>query len=95
MKGADGRPVNALLGTVNTLLAESDENEARAVVAAFGPDAAAYRTELYPAYHAHRPPMPPDLAHQWKRAPDLCARSAGTCTSTTPWRPTTCWARWL
>ena len=71
IKGADGRPVNALLGTVNTLLAQAEENGARAVVAAFGPDAAAYRTELYPAYHAHRPPMPPDLAHQWKRAPDL------------------------
>ena len=71
IKGADGRPVNALLGTVNTMLAQAEENDARAVVAAFGPDAAEYRTDLYPPYHAHRPPMPPDLAHQWKRAPDL------------------------
>jgi DNA polymerase-1 len=71
IKGADGRPVNALLGTVNTMLAQAEENDARAVVAAFGPDAAAYRTELYPDYHAHRPPMPADLAHQWKRAPAL------------------------
>lgn len=71
IKGADGRPVNALLGTVNTILAQAEENDARAVVTAFGPDAAAYRTELYPAYHAHRPQMPSDLAHQWARAPDL------------------------
>ncbi len=71
IKGADGRPVNALLGTLNTILAQADEQEARAVACCFGPDAAAYRTELYPAYHAHRPPMPRDLAHQWKRAPDL------------------------
>jgi DNA polymerase-1 len=71
IKGADGRPVNALLGTVNTILAQADEQRARAVSCCFGPDAAEYRTELYPAYHAHRPPMPADLAHQWKRAPDL------------------------
>ncbi len=71
IKGADGRPVNALLGTVNTMLAQAEENGARAVVAAFGPDAAVYRTELFPAYHAHRPPMPDDLAHQWERAPAL------------------------
>ena len=36
-----------------------------------GPDAAPYRTDLYPAYHAHRPPMPRDLAWQWERAPAL------------------------
>ena len=71
IKGADGRPVNALLGTVNTILAQADEQDARAVACCFGPDAAEYRTELYPAYHAHRPPMPRDLAHQWERAPDL------------------------
>jgi 5'-3' exonuclease len=73
IRGADGRPVNALLGTVNTVLAQADERSARAVVCCFGPDAAAYRVELYPGYHAHRPPMPDDLAHQWERAPDLCA----------------------
>ena len=71
IKGADGRPVNALLGAVNTILAQAEENNARAVLTAFGPDAAAYRTELYPAYHAHRPQMPGDLAHQWTRAPEL------------------------
>jgi len=71
IKGADGRPVNALLGTVNTILAQAEENDARAVVTAFGPDAAVYRKDLYPDYHAHRPPMPADLAHQWGQAPDL------------------------
>jgi len=72
IKGADGRPVNALLGTVNAILAVSAEENARAVVACFGPDAAPYRTELLPAYHAHRPPMPDDLAHQWRLASKLC-----------------------
>jgi DNA polymerase-1 len=73
IKGADGRPVNALLGSVNTILAQADERSARAVVCCFGPDAAKYRVELYPGYHAHRPPMPDDLAHQWSQAPDLYA----------------------
>ncbi len=39
--------------------------------ACFGPDAAAYRVESYPAYHAHRPPVPDDLAHQFALAPGL------------------------
>jgi DNA polymerase-1 len=71
IKGADGRPVNALLGSVNTILMQAEERGARAVVCCFGPDASPYRTALYPPYHAHRPPMPDDLAHQWRQAPDL------------------------
>ena len=69
IKGADGRPVNALLGSTNTILAVAEEQGARATVTCFGPDAARYRVELYEPYHAHRPPMPDDLAHQWKLAP--------------------------
>ena len=71
IKGADGRPVNALLGSVNALLWCIDRYAPRAVVLCFGPDSAAYRTEAYPPYHAHRPPMPDDLAHQWAKAPAL------------------------
>jgi 5'-3' exonuclease len=29
--------------------------------------------ELYEPYHAHRDPMPPELAAQWERAPELLA----------------------
>jgi DNA polymerase-1 len=69
IKGSDGRPVNALLGSTNSILAIADERDVRATVACFGPDAAPYRVELYPGYHAQRPPMPDDLAHQWRLAP--------------------------
>lgn len=69
--GADGRPVNALLGSTNTILAVAEEESARAVVCCFGSEQARYRVELYPPYHAHRPPMPDDLAWQWERAPGL------------------------
>ncbi|MGN6664521.1 MAG: 5'-3' exonuclease [Solirubrobacterales bacterium] len=64
--GPDGRPVNALLGTANLILREVELHEPRAVVLCFGPDAAAYRTELYPAYHAEREEaMPAELPHQF------------------------------
>jgi len=69
--GGDGQPVNALLGTVNALLAVLDERPARAVVACVGAEQAAYRVRLYPRYHAHREPMPPQLRAQWTRAPAL------------------------
>jgi DNA polymerase-1 len=67
----DDRPVNALLGSVNQVLWCVEKYSPRAVVLCFGAEAAAYRTEAYPAYHAHRPPMPDALADQWGRAPDL------------------------
>lgn len=73
IEGADGRPVNALLGTVNALLAAVEAKSPRAVVACFGAEDARYRKQLYPPYHAHREPMPPELAHQWERAPELLA----------------------
>lgn len=69
--GKAGHPVNALLGSVNSILQSGEDQNARVTVCCFGPDAAPYRTDLYPAYHAHRPPMPKDLARQWEQAPDL------------------------
>jgi len=72
--GADGQPVNALLGTVNAILTFYDARlPARpdGVVACMGAEQASYRVLLYPPYHAHRDPMPPELAAQWKLAPAL------------------------
>jgi 5'-3' exonuclease len=67
----EGRPVNALLGTVNALLSAIEARPPRAVVACMGAEQAVYRVKLYPGYHAHRDPMPPELAAQWKLAPEL------------------------
>jgi DNA polymerase-1 len=67
----DGNPVNALLGSVNQLLWCEERFAPRAIVCCFGQESADYRTELYPPYHAHRPPMPDPLEHQWSRAPGL------------------------
>jgi 5'-3' exonuclease len=73
IKGADGKPVNALLGSVNALLAASEAQPPRAVVACFGAEEARYRVEAYSPYHAHRDPMPAELREQWGRAPELLA----------------------
>jgi 5'-3' exonuclease len=68
IKGADGKPVNALLGATNLILREVEEHRPRAVVLCFGPDAADYRVELYDGYHAERPEMPEELVPQWGQA---------------------------
>jgi len=63
--GSDGDPVNALLGATNLILREVEVHRPRSVVVCFGPDAAPYRTELYPPYHADREQMPTELASQF------------------------------
>ncbi len=69
IRGADGVPVNALLGAANLILREVERHDPRAVVLCFGPDAADYRVELYPAYHADREAaFPAELGPQWKDA---------------------------
>jgi DNA polymerase-1 len=71
VKGAEGRPVNAILGSVNQALWCVDKYAPRAVVMCFGQESADYRVAAFPDYHAARPEMPDDLAWQWSRAPDL------------------------
>jgi 5'-3' exonuclease len=65
IRGTDDRPVNALLGAANLILREVEAHDPRAVVLCFGPDAATYRVELYPAYHDDREPMPEELEPQF------------------------------
>ncbi|MDP2710881.1 MAG: 5'-3' exonuclease [Solirubrobacteraceae bacterium] len=65
----DGQPVNALLGTANLVLFVVERYGPRAVVLCWGAEAADYRTAAFPAYHADRPPMPPELERQWRDAP--------------------------
>ena len=79
--GSDGEPVNALLGTVNALLAVLEARPARAVAACMGAEEAVYRVRLYPGYHAQRDPMPPELARQWEKAPALLESLGWTVTT--------------
>jgi DNA polymerase-1 len=90
IRGADGERVGALLGTVNTILALVEWCEPRAVACCMGAEEAAYRVALYPPYHAHREPMPPELRAQWDRAPALLeALGWSVSARTTRSRPTT------
>ena len=68
IKGSDGKPVNALLGSANLILRAVEQHSPRAVVLCFGPDAATYRVDLYDGYHAERPEMPEALVPQWSQA---------------------------
>jgi 5'-3' exonuclease len=68
IKGNEGTPVNALLGTANLVLREVEGHEPRAVVLCFGPDAADYRVELFDGYHAERPEVPEGLVPQFADA---------------------------
>jgi DNA polymerase-1 len=76
----DGRPLNALLGTVNALLSAAAACGPRAVAACTGAEEAVYRVALYPGYHAHRDAMPPALREQWNLAPELLAGLGWTVT---------------
>ncbi len=76
--GAEGKPVNALLGATNALLRIAADRRPRAIVLCFGAEAAAYRTELYPAYHAHRPEVPEALAWQFEQGPAFFRRFGWT-----------------
>jgi 5'-3' exonuclease len=53
------------------------------VVCCMGAEEADYRVRLYPAYHAHRDPMPVELRAQWEKAPKLL-ESLGWTYATTP-----------
>ncbi len=71
IRGVDGHPVNAMLGSTNALLRIAADTAPRATVVCFGAEQAAYRVELYAGYHAQRPPMPETLAWQFEQAPAL------------------------
>ena len=45
------------------------DRDPRAIVVCFGAEAGAYRVDLYPGYHAQRPPVPDPLAWQFEQAP--------------------------
>jgi DNA polymerase-1 len=82
VRGANGMPVGALLGTVNTILTLVEWCSPRAVACCMGAEEAAYRVAAYAPYHAHRDPMPDALREQWDRAPEFLAAFGWTVAST-------------
>lgn len=78
--GVDGMAVNALLGATNAILRVVADRGPRAVAICSGAEAARYRKERYPPYHADRPPVPDTLAPQLARADELFGAFGWTCT---------------
>jgi DNA polymerase-1 len=79
--GVDDRPVGALLGAANVLLRVAAAREPRAIVLCFGAEAAAYRVELFPSYHAARPPAPEALSWQFAQAAEFLGGFGWLCES--------------
>jgi len=79
IQGAEGRPVNALLGAANVLLRIAADRRPRAILVCFGAEAAHYRVELYPPYHAARPDVPEALAWQFDQAPEFFEAFGWSC----------------
>ncbi|TKA88298.1 flap endonuclease [Guyparkeria sp. SB14A] len=74
-----GRPVNALLGFADYLLALLEStwlpNQPAPIIAAIfdAPCGRGHRQAIYPDYKGHRPPHPTDLTEQFPRCRDLAA----------------------
>jgi 5'-3' exonuclease len=81
IQGADKRPVNALLGAANVLLRIAADRGPRAIVVCFGAEAAEYRVQAFPRYHADRPPVPDALAWQFEQAPEFFEAFGWSCES--------------
>jgi DNA polymerase-1 len=72
MTTADGRPTNAIYGFTSMLLKVLSEERPRALVVALdGPRAELHRTQEYPEYKAHRPPMPEGMRQQMGEIEEL------------------------
>ena len=83
IKGAEGRPVNALVGSVNMTLWCIEKYKPRAVVMCFGQESAHYRVEAYPDYHAARPRCRTTWRGSGSARRRSTRRSAGPCSATT------------
>jgi DNA polymerase-1 len=92
IKGADGQPVNALLGTANLILREVEEHTPRAVVLCFGPDAAGLPGGAVRRLPRAAPDVPDTLAPQFADSKDFFESFGWTVAVSDNLEATTCWA---
>ncbi|MHB8919797.1 MAG: DNA polymerase I [Halothiobacillus sp.] len=60
----DGTPTGAIHGVINMLLKLKREEQPALMAVVFDAPGPTFRDEIYPAYKAHRPPLPDDLRVQ-------------------------------
>jgi len=65
LANSKGEPTNAVFGYVQMLRSILKDLSPTHVAVVFDPKGGTFRNRMYPAYKAHRPPMPEDLAAQW------------------------------
>ncbi len=65
VRGADGEPINVLIGWVQTIRRLRANNQVNFLLPVFDGDGDGWRHELYPEYKAARPSHPPELQFQW------------------------------
>lgn len=61
----DGVPVSAVYGFTSMLMKLIEETDTNQLAVIFDTGRVSFRTEIYPEYKAHRPPMPPELVPQF------------------------------
>jgi len=64
LRNAAGEPTNAIKGVLSMLHKLRKDHAADYIACVFDAKGKTFRDELYPAYKAHRPPMPDDLRSQ-------------------------------
>ena len=65
MTRGDGTPINAVFGFTTMLMKLVSETDADAIAVIFDAARKTFRSDIYPAYKAHRPPPPEDLVPQF------------------------------
>ena len=68
-----GRPVNAVRGYLEMITRLLVDRGPEEIVSVFGIDRPDFRVAAYPAYKAHRPDDPPELAHQFELIDEVLA----------------------
>ena len=66
MTRADGTPVGAVYGFTSMLMKLLDDTDADHIAVIFDRARKTFRSDIYPAYKAHRPPPPDDLIPQFE-----------------------------
>jgi len=65
MVRSDGTPVNAVFGFTKMIMKLIDDTDADHIAVIFDKARKTFRSDIYPAYKAHRPPPPEDLIPQF------------------------------
>lgn len=64
LNNSQGQPTNAIYGMITMLKSLLDNYQPEKIAVVFDAKGKTFRSDLYPEYKAHRPPMPEDLRQQ-------------------------------